>query len=145
MPDTLTSADVRQRLGDAAAKLADLRSRPFDQRGDTYAADLAAADTVLDLDGQLRTAQAMGAYDLQAAAWDAAVAQEERRGGPNPRPRRRVRAAHPRRPLRLPSSSSPTTPTPSGPPVPAAARPAPCPVQIDRRSCSRPAAQHPER
>lgn len=87
MPDTLpTSADVRQRLGDAATKLADLRGKPNDQRGDTYAADLKlAADTVLDLDGQLRTAQALEAYDLQAAAWDAAVAQEERKGkGPNP-------------------------------------------------------------
>lgn len=81
-----TSADVRQRLGDAAAKLADLRNRPNDQRGDTYAADLKlAADTVLDLDGQLRTAQSLEAYDLQAAAWDAAVAQEERKGkGPQP-------------------------------------------------------------
>ena len=86
MPDLPTSTDVRQRLGDAAAKLADLRNRPNDQRGDSYAADLKlAADTVLDLDGQLRTAQALEAYDLQAAAWDAAVAQEERKGkGPNP-------------------------------------------------------------
>lgn len=86
MPDTLTSGDVRQRLGEAAAKLTDLRNRPTDKRGDTYAADLKlAADTVHDLDGQLRTTQTIEAYDIQAAAWDAALADEERKGkGPRP-------------------------------------------------------------
>jgi len=81
-----TSADVRSRLSEAVANLTDLRTKPEADRGDTYAADLRnASAAVLDLDGTLRATQSLEAYDLQAAAWDAAVAQEERKGkGPNP-------------------------------------------------------------
>lgn len=77
MPDTPTlptSADVRQRLGEAATKLADLRNRPADQRGDTYAADLKAASTeIYDLNGLLDATARTEQYDLQALAFQAAM------------------------------------------------------------------------
>ena len=87
MPDTPTlptSADVRQRLGDAATKLADLRNRPADQRGDTYAADLKAASTeIYDLNGLLDAAARIEQYDLQALAFQAAM--DAAANGPEPR------------------------------------------------------------
>lgn len=87
MPDTPTlptSADVRQRLGEAATKLADLRNRPADQRGDTYAADLKAASTeIYDLNGLLDATARTEQYDLQALAFQAAL--DAAANGPEPR------------------------------------------------------------
>lgn len=79
-----SSADIRQRLGAAATKLADLRAKPDADRGDTYTTDLRNASAeVIDLDGLLRATQTAEAYDIQAQAWDDAVQRAAK--GPEPR------------------------------------------------------------
>lgn len=87
MSDTATlppSSEIRQRLTAAGAKLADLRSRPESDRGDSYAVDLRnAAAEVSDLNGLFDAARTAEAYDVQAAAWDHAVRTAA--NGPEPR------------------------------------------------------------
>lgn len=77
MPDTITappSTEIRSKLGEAVAKVSDLRNTPDNHRGDTFAADLKNATAeVLDLDALLRATQTSEAYDLQAAAWNNAI------------------------------------------------------------------------
>lgn len=68
------SSEIRSKLGEAVAKVSDLRNTNDSHRGDTFAADLKAATAeVLDLDALLRATQTSEAYDIQAAAWNNAI------------------------------------------------------------------------
>lgn len=77
-PARPTSAELRERCLEAGDRLRDLRSIPAERRPDSWAADArSAADELHDLDRQFTAAQHIEAYDLQRAAFDAAVAQAE--------------------------------------------------------------------